>query len=134
MKSLLQTLPRVQTVELWGAEMKTNIEIIVEYSMTGKKPKGPILRFLLEVYSDVEVQDFLVGKVTAIKRGKKITFRAQSKPIPRTKVFKTEKETQLSKCGHCGQPIYVEKESPEKQIEFHAKKCPIVDMIEVMES
>lgn len=134
MKSLLQTLPKAQVVELWGAKMRTNLDVVVEYSMTGKKPEGPILRFLMETYSDVEMQDLLVGKATATKRGRKITFRAQSKMDRRTRTFKVKREMELSKCKNCGNSIYVESESPEKQIEFHKKRCPVVAVIEVMES
>ncbi len=133
MKSLLRTLPRVQTVELWSAKVTTNLEDVIDHARTNRKPEGPVLRFLVEVYSDVEMQDLIVGRASAVRRGNKISFRARSTTQKHMRVFKTELEMRLSHCKHCRQPIYVETGSPEKQAEFHARNCPVVAMIEVME-
>ena len=137
MKSLLQTLPSAQTVEVWGALVRTNLKMVVDYSNSVQKQGDKLLiPLILDVFTDVEKFDLLVKKGSVTLRGRKLSiwmapgpsFRARLKVS--TGSSRASGTFQLSRCHFCKELVT----GSGQQVHLHDPDCPMVAVIEVMES
>jgi hypothetical protein len=130
MKSLLRTLPRVQTVELWGVRAWTNLEMLEELFST-PSPMHPIVHKLASLFSDIEMHDARVGTTSILLQRGKMTLKVYPKRGHGTQAKAQEHYVDLIGCQYCQRTFYP---GTEKKEASHEKGCILFLAIEVMES
>ncbi len=151
MKSLLRTCPPT-TVTLWGKKVRTNVvQIVQEASADGMRAKdrklikamrdaegANVLSRLSDLFTEIECHDLTVNAASFLCRGRKILMWVKPDPgvsftdrkSGKKKNVVSEKDV-LEVCGHCTSVFFG---SRRELAVSHQRSCPILAVIEVMES
>lgn len=119
---------KVRTIDLWGAELSTNIRSVFYYAVCIINPSNKffdILNDLADAFAEIEKHSFRVDKASVIKRKNSVEIIATN-----SKNLGYKTMIMFTTCKKCGRHLFPNRGS----VILHGSNCPYQIVADIIES